>query len=137
MNLAITRIKQIIPHFNEKSLNESDFWRIVRYEKITVVETDLFINGFYFECSKGAFIYLNSNLRGVIWLENAFHELAHYFLHTPPGSQRQEEEASAIALMALLPISELEKAASEADDFSEVAGRILHERLRIFAAHGL
>ncbi len=136
MNLAITRIKKIIPHFNEKPLDESDFWRIVRSEKITVVETDLFINGFYFECEKGAFIYLNSGLRGICWLENAFHELAHHFLHTPPGDERDEAEARTIALMALLPLSELEKAAVEADDFSEVAGRILHERLQVFAEYG-
>lgn len=137
MNLAIKRIKEIIPHFNEKALTENDFWLIARREKITVVETNLFVEGFYYECEKGAFIYLSSSLRGIVWLENAFHELAHHFLHTPPRNQRQETEARAIALMALIPAAALEKTIKEADEFTDYAGRILHERLQVFAAHGL
>ena len=60
-------------------------------------------------------IYLNSALRGIFCLENAFHEIAHHFLHTPPSDPRKESEARAIALIAILPRSQLEKAATEAD----------------------
>ena len=137
MNLAITRIKQIIPHFNEQALTENDFWKICENERISVVETHLFVNGFYFSDGHRNFIYLNSALRGIFWLENAFHEIAHHFLHTPPTTQRKEEEARAIALIAILPRGQLEKAVSEADEFSDYAERILHERLQIFAEHGL
>ena len=137
MNLAITRIKQIIPHFNEEALTENDFWKICENEQILVVETHLFVNGFYFSDGRRNFIYLNSALRGIFWLENAFHEIAHHFLHTPPSDSRQEEEARAIALIAILPRGQLEKAAMEADEFSEYAERILHERLQIFAEHGI
>ncbi len=137
MNLAITRIKQIIPHFNEQVLTEKDFWLICEKENIRVVETRLFVNGFYYCDGRRNFIYLNSALRGIFWLENAFHEIAHHFLHTPPRSQRQESEARAIALIAILPCGQLEKAATEADEYSEYAERILHERLQIFAEHGI
>ena len=34
MNLAITRIKQIIPHFNDQALTEKDFWKICENEEI-------------------------------------------------------------------------------------------------------
>jgi len=137
MNLAITRIKQIIPHFNEQALTEKDFWKICENEEIRVVETHLFVNGFYFSDGRRNFIYLNSALRGAFWLENAFHEIAHHFLHTPPTNPRQEEEARAITLISILPRSQLKKVVSEADEFSDYAERILHERLQIFAEHGL
>ena len=137
MNLAISRIRQIIPHFNEKALTEKDFWLICEKENIRVVETRLFVDGFYFCEGASRFIVLNSALRGIFWLENAFHEIAHHFLHTPPRSQRQETEARVIALIAILPRGQLEKAVTEADEFSEYAERILHERLEVLSKHGI
>jgi Zn-dependent peptidase ImmA (M78 family) len=136
MNLAIARIKQIIPHFNERPLTEADFWKICRRENIQVIETPLLVDGFCFETGAKKFIYLNSRLRGIFWLQAAFHELGHIFLHTPPGSERFEQEAQAIALMAILPLGNLEKAVAETDEFSEIAGEILRERLQILAKHG-
>jgi Zn-dependent peptidase ImmA (M78 family) len=137
MNLAISRIKQIIPHFNERTLTEKDFWLLCEKENIRVVEASLIVDGFYYCDGRRSHIYLNSALRGVFWLENAFHEIAHHFLHTPPRCQRQETEARAIALIAILPRSQLEKAASEADEFSEYAERILHERVQILQQYGI
>jgi len=137
MNLAISRIRQIIPHFNEQALTEKDIWTICEKENIRVVETRLFVDGFYYCDGRRSHIYLNSALRGIFWLENAFHEIAHHFLHTPPRCQRQETEARAIALIAILPRGQLEKAVTEADEFSEYAERILHERLQILAEHGI
>jgi len=137
MNLAISRIRQIIPHFNEKALTEKDFWLICEKENIRVIETRLFVDGFYFCEGASRFIVLNSALRGIFWLENAFHEIAHHFLHTPPRSQRQETDARAIALIAILPRGQLEKLVSEADEFSEYAERILHERLEVLSKHGI
>lgn len=137
MNLAISRIKQIIPHFNEQALTEKDFWLLCEKENIRVVEANLIVDGFYYSDGRRSHIYLNSALRGVFWLENAFHEIAHHFLHTPPRCQRQETEARAIALIAILPRSQLEKAALESDDFSEYAERILHERVQILQQYGI
>ncbi len=137
MNLAISRIRQIIPHFNEQALTEKDFWLICEKENIRVIETRLFVDGFYYCDGRQNFIYLNSALRGIFWLENAFHEIAHHFLHTPPRSQRQETEARAIALIAILPRGQLEELVSEADEFSEYAERILHERLEVLSIHGI
>jgi Zn-dependent peptidase ImmA (M78 family) len=137
MNLAISRIKQIIPHFNEQALTEKDFWLLCEKENIRVVEANLIVDGFYYCDGRRPHIFLNSALRGVFWLENAFHEIAHHFLHTPPRCQRQETEARAIALIAILPRSQLEKAASEADEFSEYAERILHERVQILQQYGI
>lgn len=137
MNLAISRIKQLIPHFNEEALTEKDFWFLCEQENIRVVEADLIVDGFYFSDGRRSHIFLNSALRGVFWLENAFHEIAHHFLHTPPGCERHETEARAIALIAILPRHDLEKAALETDEYSEYAERILRERLQIFAEHGI
>lgn len=137
MNLAISRIKEILPHFNERPLTEEDFWLICETEKIKVFETTLIVNGFYFADENEAVIYLNSALRGIDWLENAFHELAHHFLHTPPQSRKQEREAQAIALMALIPSCELEKTVCNSEDLCERARSILHKRLEILSKHGL
>ena len=49
MNLAISRIRQIIPHFNEKALTETDFWLICEKENIRVVEANLIVDGFYYQ----------------------------------------------------------------------------------------
>jgi len=117
MNLAISRIRQIIPHFNEKPLTEKDFWTICEKENIHVVEMCLYVDGFYFSDGASRFIVLNSALRGIFWLENAFHEIAHHFLHTPPRCQRQETEARAIALIAILPRGQLEKRSRKPTSF--------------------
>ena len=137
MNLAISRIRQIIPHFNEKALTETDFWLICEKENIRVVEANLIVDGFYYCDGRRSHIYLSSALRGIFWLENAFHEIAHHFLHTPPTTERKEEEARAIALIAILPRGQLEKAATEADEYSDYAERILHERVQILQQYGI
>lgn len=136
MNLAIARIKKIIPHFNEVPLTENDFWRVCRSERIDVTEAELLVDGFCFERDGRKLICLNRGLRGVFWLQAAFHELAHYFLHTPPICDRCEEEARAIALLAILPLGNLEKVVLETEEFSEFASEILRERLLILAKHG-
>lgn len=138
MNLAISRIKEIIPYFNEKPLTENDFWQICEREQIQVVETNLVVNGFYYEGQKRKIICLNKALQGLAWLESAFHELAHYFLHAPPPHDRQEREARAIALIAILPRTDLEKTGTDGlDEYSEYAGRIVAERFEVLEKHGL
>ncbi len=66
MNLAISRIRQIIPHFNEQALTEKDFWLICEKENIRVIETRLFVDGFYFCDGRRNFIYLNFSLRDIV-----------------------------------------------------------------------
>lgn len=48
MNLAISRIRQIIPQFNEEALTEKDFWLLCEKENIRVVEANLIVDGFYY-----------------------------------------------------------------------------------------
>ncbi len=144
MNLILKRLLKLIPHLNRRELTEADFYKICRREKITVVEIPLkeHIYGYYTNYKGKAVIVINQNLPKLRWLEVAFHELGHHFLHAPvPKSvffnsqnltHRQELEAQTLALLALIPRSTLERIEQEPDLIFDYPLHLIEERIRLY-----
>ena len=111
MLLTLHQMQKRIPQLNRTALTDLDFWRISRREKIIVREIALAVNGYYEQYRGRHYIILNRDLRGVVWLQTAFHEMFHYFLHSGSrtffnngGDSKPEKEADALALIALIPL---------------------------------
>ncbi len=116
MNLAFMKITRQVRIWNKRPLNTQDFYRICRRERVRVHELPLRVAGFYMVIKGKPHIYLNNRLRGLAWLQAAFHELGHHLLHAPvPGSStaayfyqltpntKEEKQAEAFAAVALIP----------------------------------
>ena len=97
--------------WNRKNLTETDFHRLCRRFRITVVEMPLRTNGFYYCVKSRHFIAIDSKLPPVPKLMVMFHELAHYLMHAPDSGAtanfhgvgrrtKKEAEADAFALSA-------------------------------------
>lgn len=130
--------------WNKRPLGEADFYRICKRFNITVEEMPLRVSGFYYRLLGRDFIAIDSRLTGNERLMVMFHELAHFLFHTPETGEtanfhrigrktRQEVEADAFALCAVLPLSSL-GSLEHADHFSP---ETLRERHEIFQRHGI
>ena len=130
MNITLSRIQEVFPHFNERAVTEKDFWRACKKEKVIVHQLPLEANGYY-EVRRGRhYILINSRLNDVKWLHTALHEFCHYLFDAPcdAGStalfsrNRLQEDsremlADAFALVCLLPFPDLiELAHGQIDD---------------------
>ncbi len=100
--------------WNEKELNESDFYRLCKRHKIIVIEMPLRVSGFYYSVLGRHYIAINSWLKSPKKLFVMFHEFAHYLMHAPDRGvtasfhgigkkTRKEFEADAFAACALIP----------------------------------
>lgn len=148
MDIAYARIKQIFPQFNEIALTDCDFWRKACLERIIVKEEPLLIDGYY-EKKKGKhYILINRSLRGVRWLHTAFHELFHFYLDAPVGDEeiklcrskmqirtKQETVADALALIAVMPMLELEKLMKEDLTDNQYLMDLVRDRIAVLAIH--
>lgn len=114
MYLLAKKASERVAGWNKRPFNESDVARLCGEFSITVDERPLLMNGFYYRVAGGDFIVLNSRLSGLKRLEVFFHEFAHFLFHalghpTAVGFHhvgyptREEREADAFALCALLP----------------------------------
>jgi len=100
--------------WNQRPLDERDFYRLCRRFRVTVVEMPLRTNGFYY-CVKGRhYIAVDNCLPRVKKLLVMFHEFAHFLMHAPETNTtasfhglgqktRKEREADTFALCALIP----------------------------------
>ena len=153
MHLSVSRLKKLIPGFNEVRHTEDDFWRITKTENIEVsfwkLPTE--INGFYGTTGKGGsdsrHIVINRSLRLGKWLIVGFHELIHHFLHVRTSrsliyysrrsDDRYEAEADTYALMMLIPkpllLAMLQPGSVDREGFDEGD---LRSRLRIYEIYG-
>lgn len=149
MKFLVEKISSLRIGWNKRALNEDDFYRLCRRQKITVVEMPLQTNGFYY-CVKGRhFIAIDSKLPPRKKLFVMFHEFAHYLMHVPDSGvtanfhgigkkTRKEFEADAFGLCALIPRSWLEKRTEEELlDHDGIDRALLLQRLKIFQAYGL
>lgn len=141
VNLAFSRLSELVPGFNRRTLGELDFWRITRRERITVHEKEMRIGGMYMVFKGTRHLYLDSRLRGEEWLFNAWHELGHHFLHVAPETQfaaffrvrwqsKTEAEAHAFALCCLFPASGLDSLTVDENDAPQQ--RLVHERRKLW-----
>jgi Zn-dependent peptidase ImmA (M78 family) len=147
MNLLLAQIKRKVPDWNKRALTERDFFRLCRRERpnIRVHTIPLRVPGFLMIVRGVPHLYLDDQLRGVQWLKVAFHELAHYYFHTPLSSyaakfyrvqpnSKEEHEAELFALTALIPDSLLMKFLASEEYFEDwgFAGEIMKERSNLF-----
>jgi Zn-dependent peptidase ImmA (M78 family) len=126
MNLLLSRILEVFPHFNETEVTERDFWRACKQNRVIVRELPLMVDGYY-EVRRGRhYILINNRLTGIKWRHTALHEFCHFLFDVPdPGGQAlfsghsaagpdpREMLADAFALTCLLPFPELVRLASE------------------------
>lgn len=144
MNLILKRLLKSIPHLNSRELTEFDFYKLCRRERIKLTELPLRENiyGYYTNIKGKAYIVINRNLPKMRWLEVAFHELGHHYLHAPvPQSvffdsqnllPRQELEAQTLALLALIPKSTLKEIEDEPDLVFDYPLHLVEERIKLF-----
>lgn len=122
------RISKLNIGWNERPLDEPDFYRLCRRFKIKVTEMPLRVGGFYYRAGGRDFIAVNSRLSGIEKLAVLFHELAHFLFHSPDHGAtanfhrigrrtRKECEADVFALCAMIPRTMLaQRTASELID---------------------
>jgi Zn-dependent peptidase ImmA (M78 family) len=118
-------------------LTDEDFYRICEEEGIEVIQSAEKFS-FYFTMLGEHFIVLPKRRRGLRLLHAMFHELGHYFMHVGnapevawlDGHSRDEAEADAIALIAMMPRTKLKELAWL--DGSRYGSHLWNERLRLF-----
>lgn len=120
-----------------RALTEDDFYKICDAEGIEVLQSPEKFS-FYFTMLDEHFIVLPKRRHGLRLLFAMFHELGHYFMHVGDepaaaflnGHTRDEIEADAIALIAIVPKSKIKQMAWL--DGSRYGSHLYNERLRLF-----
>ena len=120
-----------------RAMVEEDFYRICEQEGIEILHSPEKFS-FYFTMLGQHFIVLPKRRKGLRLLHAMLHELGHYFMHvgTEPdaaflnGHGRNEAEADAISLVAMIPRSKLKEMAFL--DGSRFGAHLYNERLRLF-----
>ena len=114
MQFVIDKISQLRTGWNERALDEADFYRLCKRFRIRVTEMPLAAGGFYYRVMGRDFIAVDSRLSGPEKLVVLFHELGHFLLHTPDSGAtanfhgvgrrtRKEREADVFAICAVIP----------------------------------
>ncbi|HMQ03294.1 MAG TPA: ImmA/IrrE family metallo-endopeptidase [Pyrinomonadaceae bacterium] len=147
MKLLLTKIRKLDCGWNERALDENDFFRLCSKHSITVIETAQQTSGFYFSVSGKHFISVSGALRGPRRLFVMFHEFAHFFLHAPYAAAhfkgvgtktRQEIEADLFAACAILPQRMI--AENSAQALVEELGfpeDLIADRITLFSSYGI
>lgn len=126
-----------------RAQSEADFHRICEREGITLIYSSEKFS-FYFSLLGRHFIVLPKRKHGLRLLFTMFHELGHYFAHVGEGPSaafeglthsKDEIEADAIALVALMPIADLQTNAFF--DNSRYGTHLYNERIRLFFIYGI
>lgn len=150
MKLLLESARRHFPDFNRRALSLEDFTSFCRRNRIKVHSIPLLVPGFFMLTGGRPHLYVDDGRRGVTWLHAALHELAHYLFHTPPYETaayfyrlrprtREEVEADAFAIIALIPQGLLKKL-MESEDYAEDNGlpsELLKERAELFARYGI
>jgi Zn-dependent peptidase ImmA (M78 family) len=139
MMLSYIRIKEIIPAFNERPLTPEDFFYLTAENDIFVSEIKLKKRGYHVWEEGEDFIFIKHSLRGLKWLETAFHELFHAVLQIPTKYLhcRQQIEANAFALIALIPQKLLTSYQFLEENPTTYAHWLFKERKRVFFLYGI
>ncbi len=134
--------------WNERELKESDFYRLCKRYKITVIEMPLRVSGFYYSVLGRHYIAINCRLKQPKKLFVMFHEFAHFLMHAPEqgvtasfhgigGKTRKETEADTFATCTLLPRPLIEsRTAQELIEEDGLPASLVAERLKIYSLHG-
>ena len=148
MHSYLEKLANLRIGWNERQLDEEDFYALCRRYRITVVEMPLEPDGFYY-CVKGKhFIAVSSRLPAIRKLLVMFHEFGHFLMHSPDTNTtasfhglgkktRKEQEADSFALCALIPKSRLEECEIGELIDDGFPAELLTDRLRVYERLGL
>jgi Zn-dependent peptidase ImmA (M78 family) len=147
MKFILDKLSRLNIGWNERVLTERDFERLCRRFRIRVDEMPLRPGGFYYRLLGRDYIAIDSRLTGIRKLTVQFHELAHFLLHTPESGTaanfhgltrtRQEREADAFALCAVMPLNLIhERSAAELID-DGIPADLVADRLELFQRQGI
>lgn len=153
MIFSLAKLDSVIPDFNQRSLNYNDFFNLTDAENITIVFDEMpILRGFSARTLEGKktrdYIFLDNNLQGIDFLEKAFHELCHYYLHAPRGKtsvnfyslarpSKEDAEADAGALLCLYPVSEIDQLKYRLIFADQFEGNLIIKRLAIYKEFGM
>ncbi len=148
MHLLANRVRKLNIAWNVRALGEDDLYRICKRFKIRLVEMPLRVGGFYYRAGGRDFIAIDSRLSGVERLKVAFHELGHFLFHAPSSGAtanfhgvgrrtRQEREADAFALCALIPRTYVETRTTAQLIDDGVTPEMIAERVRTYERYGV
>ncbi|MGB7069159.1 MAG: ImmA/IrrE family metallo-endopeptidase [Pyrinomonadaceae bacterium] len=143
MQFLTAKISKLGIEWNKKPLTEEDFYYLCARSGIVVKEMPLVTNGFYYRVLGGNYIAIDSRLEPRKKLFVMFHEFAHFLLHSPDsgvaagfhgvGKSRNETEADAFALCALIPKPWIStKSAQELIEVEGFTDKMVQERLEVF-----
>ncbi|MBX3266384.1 MAG: ImmA/IrrE family metallo-endopeptidase [Acidobacteria bacterium] len=159
-HFSLSRIREVFPEFNKRPITENDFWRACKRFRIIVKQLPLSVDG-YCERRRGRYyILINSRLTGYKWLHTALHEFCHFLFDAPDQNENyvfyrrpydrdsirdgmkrtveaRERFADAFALIAMLPMPELERLAHEDLTENHELLRLCQERIKVRADYGL
>lgn len=119
MQILVDKIHKLHIGWNERVLDEVDFYKLCRRFRINVTEMPLNVGGFYYRVGGRDFIAVDSRLRGATRLTVLFHELGHFLFHAPDSGTtanfhhvgrrtRKECEADVFSLCAVIPRYQIE-----------------------------
>ena len=137
--LSYLKIKEIIPAFNERPLTDADFFFLTDTNRIEVNEIKIKKRGYHIWKDGAVFIFIRKTLRGLKWLETAFHELFHAVLQIPTRYLhcKQQIEANVFALIALIPLPMLNGYSFLEENPTTYAHCLFKERKRVFDLYGI
>lgn len=124
--------------FGERQLNEEDFYAICEQEGIEVIWSQKKYS-FYFHVLDKHCIVLPKRKRGLPLLFAMYHELGHYLLHIGDdmaasflnGKGKDELEADAVALIALIPKHRISEMAAEFG-LTRYGDKLWRERCKLY-----
>jgi Zn-dependent peptidase ImmA (M78 family) len=139
ITLSYERVKQIIPAFNERALTSEDFFLLGETSEIDIAEIKLKKRGYHVWDDGDDYIFIKKTLRGLKWLETAFHELFHAVLQAPLKGMHAKQQlvANAFALIALIPLPMLEDYSFLEENPTAHAFWLYKERLRVKFLYGI
>jgi hypothetical protein len=122
--------------FGEKSHSAKDFWRIVESLPVYISEIYLKKPGYYAVIDvppRIDFIFLKYNPAYYQWLEAAFHELVHFFLHHPCDGTvcKDQREAEELALILMIAERDLPRLVLEYSWQVEEKQMLIYRRLKV------
>lgn len=143
MNHSLKRLEKY--GIGTRTQTEADFYRICEEEKIEIVWSDQKFS-FYLADPQLDIrcITLPKRRKGLRLLHEMFHELAHHFLHAGNSPMvafsglthtKDEFEAEAIALIAMMPRSDI--TARAFFDGSRYGDHLYNERIRLLFMYGI
>ena len=147
MIFALAKFSGLIKAFNRRPLTERDFIKGCQSLGITIGWANMpVLRGFHTNINGQITIFLDRKLKGPELLFVAFHELAHAVLHESrdpvsvnffnQSESDQEEEADAVALLALIPTKHARHLRPE-DAEHPFWGMVSEKRVSLFRRIGL